>query len=227
MATRFSYDQIHHLKTLLEQKNVSPERLQELYDSGILSDLLDTWEPKKVNRERLLRALLPSLFEPFSFIMIPDINRHFVVREKFVQDVGEKAPVKISHISDSFSNLFIAKVEDPITGMPLKYANLTRNTFDEEINEEIGRANLETRLSQIFFLMTAQGDGKSGPLLVNSSANRFYARDDSFERRVVYVFWSAGGWAVTSQLCADLGGARFAGERFFFWNYFQPQRFLS
>jgi len=229
MATRFSYDQIHHLKVLLEQKGFSPERLQELYDSGILADLLDAQEPKKVNRERLQRALLPSLFEPFSFIVIPDIDRHFVVREKFIQDVGEKALVKIAHISDSFSNCFISKVEDPIIGVPLKYANLNRNTFDEEIHEEIGRANLETRLSQIFFLMTAQGDGKMGPLLVNGRVNGFYARDDSFERRVVSVFWSAslGGWVATSDPCDDLEGLRLAGERLFFWNYFEARRFLS
>ena len=57
MKATYSFDQIAHFRLLLEQKAVSPEMLQDFYDSGILADLLEVRESKKLDRDAVRRVL--------------------------------------------------------------------------------------------------------------------------------------------------------------------------
>jgi len=123
-----------------------------------------------------------------------------VAKEKFVQDVGRNANVKISYLGDNFRSWFLSddgKIEDPITEQTLRYYKLRRSSVDGPIMAELGiPEEVETTLSEMFCLMEKQKNGESGVLLNNGYANIFYIKDQSGVRRAVRVSWYGDGWIV-------------------------------
>jgi hypothetical protein len=121
----------------------------------------------------------------------------FVAKEKFVKDSKE---VKFFGIWNNFTELFLAghgKIEDPIGSQELRYGNLTKNSVDRPIIEELGgEAKAETTLSELCDLLKKQAKGEEGDLLTNGYANIFYIKDTSGVLRAVYVFWDVDGWLV-------------------------------
>ncbi len=112
-----------------------------------------------------------------------------------------------SYFGDNFKAWFmkgVGKTEAPFAGSTLRYGTLRRNATDMPQNpggEAIiptlgGEEKSETTLTEMFFLMEAQADGKEGILLTNGWANIFYVRDSAGVLRTVRVFWGGVGWGV-------------------------------
>ena len=143
-----------------------------------------------------------NLLEPVSTIVIPATTGTFVAKEKFIQDTGRKAKVKISYLGDNFTAWFLSddgKTEEPITEQTLRYGKLRKSSVDAPIITELGgEAKAETTLTEVFSLMEKQATGEEGVLLNNGWANLFYVKDQSGVLRTVRVSWGGDGWRVNA-----------------------------
>ncbi len=121
----------------------------------------------------------------------------FVARDKFHKDSKE---VKFYVIWDNFTNWFLVgngKIEESLGEQVLRYGNLTKNSVDGPIIEELGgEAKAETTLTELYELLNKQPNGEEGELLTNGYANIFYIKDVSGVLRAVYVRWNVDGWIV-------------------------------
>lgn len=121
----------------------------------------------------------------------------FVAKDKFREDSQE---VKFYGIWDNFTNWFLdgnGKIEEPLGEQVLRYGNLTKNSVDGPIIEELGcEAKAETTLTELYDLLKKQANGEEGDLLTNGYANIIYVRDISGVLRAVSVAWDGVGWRV-------------------------------
>ena len=139
----------------------------------------------------------------------------FVAKEKFRKDSKE---VKFYRIWDNFTNWFLAgdgKIEEPIGEQELRYGNLTKNSVDSPIIEDLGgEAKAETTLAELYDLLKKQANGEGDVLLTNGYANIFYIRNIKGVLRAVRVYWDDDGWNV-SALSVEDRLAWNAGDRVF------------
>ena len=134
----------------------------------------------------------PKILEKVAEIKIPAIRR-FNASKKFKID-PPYGRVQIYSLQDSFKNIFLNKIEDPIASSSLKiYKNLVPFPDQETIIAEIGDSN-ETTLGQLYYLMSLQPRGEEGRLLTNGTANIFYIRSISKDLECVVVNWFGSGW---------------------------------
>ena len=121
----------------------------------------------------------------------------FIAKDKFRKDSKE---VKFYGIWDNFTNWFLAgngKIEEPLGEQELRYGNLTKDSVDGPIIQELGgEAKAETTLTELYELLKKQTNGEDGDLLTNGCANIFYIRDTSGVLRAVLVRWRVDGWRV-------------------------------
>lgn len=121
----------------------------------------------------------------------------FVAKQRFVKDSKE---IKFYGIWDNFTSWFLAddgKIEEHVGEQTLSYGNLTKDSVDGPIIEELGgEAKVETTLSAVYDLLLKQPKGEEGVMLTNGYANIFYIKDINGTLRVVGVYWRGGGWGV-------------------------------
>jgi hypothetical protein len=121
----------------------------------------------------------------------------FVAKDKFRKDSRE---VKFRGIWNSFASWFLAgngKIEEPIGEQELRYGNLTKDSVDGPIIQELGgEAKAETTLTELYELLKKQANREDSDLLTNGYANIFYIRDTSGVLRAVFVLWRVAGWCV-------------------------------
>jgi len=148
-----------------------------------------------------------NLLEPVSTIVIPATTGTFVAKEKFVQDTGRKAKVKISYLGDNLKSWFLSgkgKTEDPITEQTLRYGKLRKSSVDAPIIAELGgNEKAETTLTEVFSLMEKQPNGEEGALLNNGWWNILYVKDQNGVLRAVLVYWLVDGWNVYARSVGD------------------------
>jgi hypothetical protein len=138
-----------------------------------------------------------ALFISVGTVTVAATTTLFVARDRFIVNIGKKAPVKISYLGDNFKDWFLRKEEQPFAGSTLKYGKLSRYSLDGPILAELGgEAEAETTLTELFSLMEAQKNGESGTLLTNGYANIFYIKDVTGRLRAVSAHWRGGGWFV-------------------------------
>ena len=159
-----------------------------------------------------------DLLKLVSTIVIPATTGTFVAKEKFVQDTGRKAKVKVSYLGDDFTAWFLSddgKTEEPITKQTLRYAKLRKGSVDGPIIAELGgEAKAEATLTEVFSLMEKQATGEEGVLLNNGRANLFYVKDQSGVLRAVFVRWHGDGWGVDADSVEGPGRWRGGGQVF-------------
>lgn len=141
------------------------------------------------------------LFAHLGTVTVSATDKWFVAREKFVSG----SAVKISFRGDNFQGWFLAKTEEPLAEIELRYAKLTRLSVDGPILTELGD-KAESTLAQVWALMERQPEGKEGVLLTNGWANLFYVRDANGTLRAVHVGWGGNGWSVGAHSVANLYG---------------------
>lgn len=124
-------------------------------------------------------------------------SEKFVAKEKFREDSKE---VKFYGFWSNFTNWFLAgdgKIEEPIGEQELRYGNLTKNSVDGPIIEDLGgEAKAESTLTELYDLLKKQANGEEGDLLTNGSVNIFYIRDTNGVLCAVVVRWDGVGWYV-------------------------------
>lgn len=131
-------------------------------------------------------------------IEIPALLEKFEVAKHFIQDISEKAEVKISYLGGNFKSDFLNQVIEPHEARKLDAGKLTENSRDDRILAELGSDKCETTLDAVRVLLKKQSKGEDGVLLTNGYANIFYVRNVSGVLRAVSVFWHGDGWYVYS-----------------------------
>lgn len=131
-------------------------------------------------------------------------TEEFVVKDHYVVNTSEHAPVKISFLGENIKNNFLGKVEDPVGEMTLGYYNLKDRSRDIPIITELGGEDaVESTLCAVFALMRKQPKGEDGTLLNNGYANIFYVRDVNQVLWAVCVPWRGDGWSVYARSVDD------------------------
>lgn len=148
-------------------------------------------------------------------VVTVSVSEKFVVRDHFVVNTSDDAPVRIGWVSDYFQSKFLGKVEEPTGEVELKPQRLRKYSVDGPIIEELGNF-AETIMAELWALLKLQPKGESGMLLTNGYWNVFYVRDVEGVLRAVNVSWNAddGNWDVIANSVEDLYGWR-ADSRIF------------
>ncbi len=151
-----------------------------------------------------------ALLETVVTICVLKPTERFVAREMFIRDAGADAKVKITDISDNFTEWFLngnGKTEESVTAATIRYAKLRKSSVDGSIVAELGgEGKAETMLSDIYDLMAKQADGVEGALLTNGRANIFYTHDQNDVLRVVFVRWHVVGWGLDADPIESFDG---------------------
>jgi len=170
---------------------------------------------------RVGKEIIQSLVNWIETTKTSATTEKFVAKEKFVKDSKE---VKFYGIWDIFTEWFLSddgKIEDPIGSQELRYGNLTKDSVDRPIIEELGgEAKAETTLSELYDLLKKQAkgeEGEEGDLLTNGYANIFYIKNTEDVLRAVHVRWYDDGWNVLAY-SVERSFGRSAGRRVFCCN---------
>ncbi len=164
-----------------------------------------------------------SVLTPPEVVVVPGAEA-FVANNHFVPGFNARLNARISGVSKNFNDWFlsgIGKIEEPILRSALGYQTLQLDSKDESIMEKLGGyQNAETRLSQIFHLITLQPNGGKGALLIEDGkggqiGNIFYVRDMDDVRRVVFVSWCRGGWLIAAVPACSSRQSLHRGHRVF------------
>ncbi|MBA3789157.1 hypothetical protein H0X32_02035 [Patescibacteria group bacterium] len=105
--------------------------------------------------------------------------------------------MKIYGIGVNFKSNFLGKIEDATRAETLKISKLKKASVDGPIMTETGEMTTETTVGQFWEQLKQQGNGQSGPLLVNGYANIAYIRDQNEVLWAVDAGWDsshAGTW---------------------------------
>jgi hypothetical protein len=121
--------------------------------------------------------------------------RQFVASERFKQTSSSDAEIKISWLGATFKQRFLSKVEDDEGGAILRTFVLRRPSPDAEIIAELGIRD-ETKLGDLWCLLSLQPKGESGTLLTNAVPNVFYIRDIDGNLGAVDAVWGGAGWEI-------------------------------
>lgn len=188
------------LLQLIVQSGKTEEELQELYASGLLTDLLKA-DVKRVDRNKFQQLLFgaltvvkttaSTLLKQVGIVDLPSTSK-FIVSDLFAASSKE---VKIAWIGDNFRNNFSSKVEDPQGETTLCVSKLKKNSLDMPIMAELGNGT-ETTLANVWQMLKKQANGEKGKLLTNGYANIFYVRDAKGVLWAVSVDWGGDGWSV-------------------------------
>ncbi|MEA2793322.1 MAG: hypothetical protein QOI87_702 [Bradyrhizobium sp.] len=121
--------------------------------------------------------------------------RQFVASEHFIQTSSSNAEIKISWLGATFKQRFLSKVEDDEGDAILRTFVLRRPSPDAEIIAELGIHD-ETKLGDLWCLLSLQPNGESGTLLTNAVPNVFYIRDIDGNLGAVDAVWGGAGWEI-------------------------------
>ncbi|MCP3374670.1 hypothetical protein [Bradyrhizobium cajani] len=131
--------------------------------------------------------------DPPSTAAIPR-NESFVASEHFKEGIAPTAPVKISWLGATFVRRFAVKAE-PVDDTSLQTHVLNKSSNAAEILGQLG-VRAESRLADIWCLLTLQANGETGALQTSSAPNIFFVRDGVGELGVVDALWGGAGWEI-------------------------------
>ncbi|KKP68780.1 MAG: hypothetical protein UR66_C0003G0045 [Candidatus Moranbacteria bacterium GW2011_GWE1_35_17] len=190
--------------------DASAEKLQDIFESGILSDLRDG-NVAGVNRNTIrkllgLNPLIKNVLDFLGIIDIPVTTEPFIAKEKFVVDISDEAEVQIRHIGEIFQKILLSETVFTCGPSTLRYHKLLRGAVDDDIINELGGEYVaKTNLYSMFFLMKKQGRGQDGTLLVDGGyKNKFYICDEKNVLWAISCDWNSIGWSLNADLIDDL-----------------------
>jgi len=162
-----------------------------------------------------IEAVKESILNWLDITTTSATTEKFVAKDKFIKDSKE---IKFYGFYGSFEEDFLVgngKTEEPLSEQELRYGNLTKNSVDSPIIEELGgEAKAETTLTELHNLLRKQGNGEEGDLLTSGYANIFYTRNTKGVLRAVSVNWHDVGWCVYANSVENPNGWN-AGIRVF------------
>lgn len=146
----------------------------------------------------------PELISKIGEVSFPGLS-NLVASDKFVIDISDDAAVKISYLGKNFPIWFTSKVESTIAPSTIEYYDLVKGANNIEIIGALGGADkAETSLSEMYYLMSLQPNGKEGALLHKGNniahdgqnVNFFFIRDISGQFCTIRLVWQDGGWGI-------------------------------
>ena len=180
--------QYRKLFELLDQKNVSGQKFQALFTSGLFSDLLDG-NIEKVKRDDYRHMLGLSCLSVLTSRTTHDIGS---LDDTLDLDVFYKTRSGLD-VWENFSSAIIAKAKVSKKKLILTKVysrDLTSDSFDKVIEKDVGKNHhfeeLEVALL-IAKMIQKQEGGVAGSLLNYGRVNLFYTAS-----WVVYVYWVTG-----------------------------------
>jgi len=102
--------------------------------------------------------------------------QQFVASKHFKETASSNSEIKISWLGATFKQRFLPKVEDDGSGAILRAFVLRKPSRDAEIIAELSIHD-ETRLGDLWCLLSRQPNGESGTLLTNAVPNVKYIGD--------------------------------------------------
>jgi len=132
---------------------------------------------------------------------IPGTPR-FMPAQHFRESLARTAPVKILWIGRNFRRHFLGKVEDNVGPTEIGVHRLRRPARDQAIIAAIGERH-ETRLAHLWWLLSRQPNGESGPLALGGVPNVFYIRGMNGRLWAVDAVWSGAGWEIGASALDD------------------------
>ncbi|XIA65445.1 hypothetical protein ACFIOY_03700 [Bradyrhizobium sp. TZ2] len=141
-----------------------------------------------------------ELLDPPSTAAIQPVEQ-FLAQEHFKEDITPTAAVKISWLGASFVRRFAVKVEAAgVTSLQTFSLRVPSN--DRDVIAELGDRH-ETRLADVWCLLSRQAKGEDGALQTNSVPNIFFVRDGAGELGVVDSVWGGAGWEIGASPVGD------------------------
>jgi hypothetical protein len=137
--------------------------------------------------------------------------RQFVASEYFKETASSNAEIKISWLGATFRQRFLPKVEDDDSGAILRTFVLRKPSRDAEIIAELSTHD-ETKLGDLWCLLSLQPNGEPGTLLTNAVPNVFYIRDIDGNLGAVDAVWGGAGWEIGAS-SVDAPSQWLAGRR--------------
>jgi len=203
-----SWDQICHFANVLAKKNADIfQWLTENWD--LIKILMAVTEPKQINREKL-RAFLAECIKSAS---------HLLKCLKTVELAATKGFKVNEHIRDgkvvdgvkwwlgqNFIEIFGSSIMPPQPIGNVHVYQLIGDANDRQIIAELGGEEVvETTLTQMWQMLTKQGHGEEGDLLINGYANIFYIKDAKGDLWAVICYWNSGvgDWRIGANPVTD------------------------
>ncbi|MFB6421136.1 MULTISPECIES: hypothetical protein [Bradyrhizobium] len=140
-------------------------------------------------------------FDPPTTSTIPQTEA-FVAGKHFKENITPGARVKISWLGATFARRFAVKVEASTDDASLQAYVLRSPASDTEIIGELNARN-ETKLGDVWCLLSLQGNGESGALQIDSRPNVFFVRDGRGDLGVVDAIWAGAGWEIGASPIGD------------------------
>ncbi|MEK7534853.1 MAG: hypothetical protein AAB563_00400 [Patescibacteria group bacterium] len=193
--------QMGHIVGLFEKKGVTESQYHELNTSGLLTDLLDAKDYKRVDRKafraclraqtRLSEPQDPPLLEVLKKIPVSGADR-FEPSKVIVVDTSLTAAAKIGYIDPKVREIMAGVVEENIPATDLTLQRLARTSKLKPIFEELGD-RAQTAWKHFFEMLSRQPRGEQGDLKVDGCANFAFLPDKKGKLWAVFAFWSDWG----------------------------------
>lgn len=213
-----SLKQASQILKLVDDKGMPSDQLQALFNSGLLSDLMDA-NFGQVNRDEFRKVLGLIPVEPKPAPVPQPILAHvtvvevagigkFTAADHFKEDTSKKATVAIGWLGDNFKSHFLGKIEENVPATTLRVHCLTRDSLDKDIRAELTPETEETTLTCLWNLLSKQPRGQKGILLTDGRANVFYIKDARGNLWAVGAGWDSpdGRWRVHAPSVTDPRG---------------------
>lgn len=126
----------------------------------------------------------------------------FVAQEHFRESSSPQAPVSISWLGATFRERFVNKVEEHDGGVLLRTFELRQSASAADVATALN-IHHETKLADLWCLLSRQADGEPGILLTNAVPNMLYVRDANGVLAVVDAVWSGAGWEIGASSIAS------------------------
>lgn len=122
-------------------------------------------------------------------------TEQFVAREHFKESPSTQAAVRISWLGATFRQRLLNKIEDATGGAFLRTFVVRTPSRSTEILADLAIYH-ETKLSDLWCLLSQQPVGQAGTLLTNATPNILHVRDIDGVLTVVDAVWGGAGWEI-------------------------------
>jgi len=189
--------QAGHILKLADQHNRTKEQLDELFKSGLLSDLFSVDGYKGIDRKAFrtfLKAETPitetqetSLLEEIKKVAVSGADR-FEPSKVIKVDLTATAVVKIGYIDPKVQAVMSGVVEENISATELTLHRLTTKSKLQPVFKELGD-RAATSWKHFFEMLSRQARGEHGDLRVDGWVNFAFLPDKSGKLWAVCAYW--------------------------------------
>jgi hypothetical protein len=141
--------------------------------------------------------------DPSTTSALPHHER-YVAGARFKENISSDAQVRISWLGATFTRRFGDKTEEDANEATFQTHTVIRSSGDREIIAELDDRH-ETKLADVWCLLTRQPNGEDGTLQTNGAPNVFFVRDARGDLGAVDAVWGGAGW--------EIGASQVEGQR--------------